>query len=208
MSYQITDFHTHFTLTLKWAGENYSCMFYQTCIGFGHTWIFPRCMIPPTVFLKIYSWLKKTRWHNEARVPVGLANIPQVWSRFDFIGRVKHLQTMEEHSEWNWCWDHLPTVLFIHQLALPWGLGLGETLAAGPLGWSCAQPGLLENIMTFFSGFSFILHLAHHLTSLSRSFCRYSAAESIFLLTAHWPASSANCNLSVWWWLGFSRSLT
>ena len=43
--------------------------------------------------------------------------------------------------------------------------------------------------MTFvFSGFSFILHLAHHLASLSRSRCRYSAAKSIFLLTAHWPA--------------------
>ena len=43
--------------------------------------------------------------------------------------------------------------------------------------------------MTFvFSGFSFILHLAHHLASLSRSRCRYSAAKSIFLLTAHWLA--------------------
>ena len=67
----------------------------------------------------------------------------------------------------------------------------------------------LENIMTFvFSGFSFILHLAHHLASLSRSLCRYSAAKSIFLLTAHWPASSANCDLLVWWWVGFSMSLT
>ena len=35
--------------------------------------------------------------------------------------------------------------------------------------------------MTFvFSGFSFILHLAHHLASLSRSLCKYSAAKSIF----------------------------
>ena len=51
-----------------------------------------------------------------------------------------------------------------------------------------------------FSGFSFILHLAHHLASLSRSLCKYSAAKSMFLLTAHWPASSANCDLSVWWW--------
>ena len=58
----------------------------------------------------------------------------------------------------------------------------------------------LENIMTFvFSGFSFILHLAQHLSSLSRSRCRYSAAKSIFLLTAHWPASSANCDLLVGW---------
>ena len=58
----------------------------------------------------------------------------------------------------------------------------------------------LENIMTFvFSGFSFILHLAHHLASLSRSLCKYSAAKLMFLLTAHWPASSANCDLSVWW---------
>ena len=53
--------------------------------------------------------------------------------------------------------------------------------------------------MTFvFSGFSFILHLAHHLASLSGSLCKYSAAKSMFLLTAHWPASSANCDLSVW----------
>ena len=58
----------------------------------------------------------------------------------------------------------------------------------------------LENIMTLvFSGYSFILHLAHHLASMSRSLCRYSAAKSIFLLTAHWPASTANCDLLVWW---------
>ena len=67
----------------------------------------------------------------------------------------------------------------------------------------------LENIMTFvFSGFRFILHLAHHFASLSRSLCRYSAVKSIFLLTAHWPASSANCDLLVWWWLGFGMPLT
>ena len=58
----------------------------------------------------------------------------------------------------------------------------------------------LENIITLvFSGFNFILDLAHHLASLSRSLCRYSAAKSIFLLTAHWPVSSANCDLLVWW---------
>ena len=63
--------------------------------------------------------------------------------------------------------------------------------------------------MTFvFSGFSFILHLAHHLASLPRSLCRYSAAKPIILLTAHWPASSANCDLLVWWWVGFGMSLT
>ena len=32
----------------------------------------------PLKFFKIYSWLKKTRWHNEARVPVGLANLFEV----------------------------------------------------------------------------------------------------------------------------------
>ena len=32
-----------------------------------------------------------------------------------------------------------------------------------------------------FSGFSFILHLAHHLASLSRSVWNYSAAKSMFL---------------------------
>ena len=57
-----------------------------------------------------------------------------------------------------------------------------------------------ENIMTLvFSGGSFILHLAHHLASLSRSLCKYSAAKSIFLITAHWLMSSANCDLLVWW---------
>ena len=55
------------------------------------------------------------------------------------------------------------------------------------------------------SGFNFILHLAHHLASLSRSLCRYSAGKSIFLLTAHWPTSSANCDLLVWWWVGSDR---
>ena len=56
----------------------------------------------------------------------------------------------------------------------------------------------LENIMTFvFSGFSFILHLAYHLANLSMPLCRYSAAKSIFLLTAYWLASSANCDLLV-----------
>ena len=39
----------------------------------------------------------------------------------------------------------------------------------------------LESIITFvFSGFSYILHLAHHLASLSKSLCRYSAAKLMF----------------------------
>ena len=60
--------------------------------------------------------------------------------------------------------------------------------------------GELENIMTsVFSGFNFIFDLAHHFVSLSRSLCRYSAVKLIFLLTAHWLASSANCDLLVWW---------
>ena len=63
--------------------------------------------------------------------------------------------------------------------------------------------------MTFvFFGFSFIRHLAHHLASLSSSFCRYSAAKSIFLLTSHWPAKSANFDLLVWWQLEFGKSMT
>ena len=42
--------------------------------------------------------------------------------------------------------------------------------------------------MTFiFSGFSFILHLAHHLASLSRSLCRYSAAKSTLDACFHSP---------------------
>ena len=58
----------------------------------------------------------------------------------------------------------------------------------------------LENIVTLvFSGFSFILHLAHHLARLSRSFYKYFAATSILLFTAHWPALSGNCDPLVWW---------
>ena len=54
--------------------------------------------------------------------------------------------------------------------------------------------------MTFvFSGFSFILYLVHHLASLSTSLRGYSAVKSIFLLTAHWPALSADRDLLVWW---------
>ena len=38
----------------------------------------------------------------------------------------------------------------------------------------------LNNILTFvFLGFSFIVHLAHHLLSLSRSHCKYSTAISL-----------------------------
>ena len=38
----------------------------------------------------------------------------------------------------------------------------------------------LNNILTFvFLGFSFIVHLAHHLPSLSRSHCKYSTAISL-----------------------------
>ena len=59
----------------------------------------------------------------------------------------------------------------------------------------------LENIMTFvFSGFSFILHLAHHLASLSRSRCRYSAAKLIFLLTAHWRKLRLVSLVVTWIW--------
>ena len=46
----------------------------------------------------------------------------------------------------------------------------------------------LENIVTsVFSGFSFILHLAHHLASLLRSLCRYSAAKSTLDACFHNP---------------------
>ena len=61
------------------------------------------------------------------------------------------------------------------------------------------QIGTWRILGLVFSGFSFILYLAHDLASLSRSRCRYSAADSIFLLTAYWLASSANCDLLVWW---------
>ena len=47
----------------------------------------------------------------------------------------------------------------------------------------------LENILTLLlSGCGFILHLAHHLASLSRSFSKYSADKSVLSLTVHWLA--------------------
>ena len=44
-----------------------------------------------------------------------------------------------------------------------------------------------------FSGFNFIFHLAHQLTSLSRSLCKYSAANSIFF--THGPLAGVICKL-------------
>ena len=46
-----------------------------------------------------------------------------------------------------------------------------------------------------FSGFSFILYLAHHFASFRRSLRKSFAANCIFLLAAHRAVSSANWDL-------------
>ena len=52
---------------------------------------------------------------------------------------------------------------------------------------------VLENMINLiFSGFSFILHLAHHSANVSRSLCNLFAARNTFSLPAHRPVSSAN----------------
>ena len=51
----------------------------------------------------------------------------------------------------------------------------------------------LENMITlFFSGFSLILHLAHHLAKFRRSCCKNFSAKRMFKLKAHCAVSSAN----------------
>ena len=53
--------------------------------------------------------------------------------------------------------------------------------------------------MTFvFSGFSFIIHLADHLASFSRSFCSYYTAKFLYFTHGPLPGISANCDLLVW----------
>ena len=50
----------------------------------------------------------------------------------------------------------------------------------------------LENIVTLvFSGFSLILHFAHHIAKFRRSCCKYFAAKRMFKLKPHCAVSSA-----------------
>ena len=51
----------------------------------------------------------------------------------------------------------------------------------------------LESMMTFvFSGFNFMLCLAHYFASFCRSLLKHFAANCIFLLAAHRAVSSPN----------------
>ena len=61
--------------------------------------------------------------------------------------------------------------------------------------------GDLENMMTLvFSGFSFILHLAHHFANFRKSLRKSFAANCTFLLAAHREVSSANWDFGFCLW--------
>ena len=60
----------------------------------------------------------------------------------------------------------------------------------------------------FFSGFSYILHLAHHFASFRRSLRKSFAANCTFLLAAHSAVSSANWDFEFCLCCGFGKSLT
>ena len=67
----------------------------------------------------------------------------------------------------------------------------------------------LENMMTLvLSGFSVILHLAHHFASFRRSLCKSFAANCTFYLAVHRAVSSANWDFEFCLWWGFGKSLT
>ena len=59
-----------------------------------------------------------------------------------------------------------------------------------------------------FSGFSFILHLAHHFVNFHRSLCKSFAANCTFLLAAHRAVSSANWDFQFCLWSGSGKLLT
>ena len=66
----------------------------------------------------------------------------------------------------------------------------------------------LENIITLvFSGFTLILHLAHHIAKFRRSCCKSFAAKHTFKLKAHCAVSSANWEREFCLWCGVGRSL-
>ena len=59
-----------------------------------------------------------------------------------------------------------------------------------------------------FSGFSLILHLAHHIAKFRRSCCKNFAAKRTFKLKAHCAVSSGNWDREFYLWCGVGRSLT
>ena len=61
----------------------------------------------------------------------------------------------------------------------------------------------MENIITLvFSGFSLILHLAHHTAKYRRSCCKNFAAKRTFKLKAHCAVPSANWDREFCLWCG------
>ena len=58
-----------------------------------------------------------------------------------------------------------------------------------------------------FSGFSFILHLAHHFANFRRSLCKSVPANCTFLLAAHRAVLSVNWDFEFCLWWGFGKSL-
>ena len=59
-----------------------------------------------------------------------------------------------------------------------------------------------------FSGFSFIIQLAHHFDNFRRYLRKSFAANCTFLLAAHRAVSSANWDFEFCLWWGFGKSLT
>ena len=62
-------------------------------------------------------------------------------------------------------------------------------------------------ITLVFSGFSLILHLAHHIVKFRRPCCKNFAAKRTFKLKAHCAVSSANWEREFCLWCGVGRSL-
>ena len=59
-----------------------------------------------------------------------------------------------------------------------------------------------------FSGFYFILYVAHHFANFRRSLCNSFAANCTFLLAAHRAVSSANWDFEFYlWWVLVSNGL-
>ena len=61
-------------------------------------------------------------------------------------------------------------------------------------------------ITLVFSGFSLILHLAHHIAKFRRSCCKSFAAKRTFKLKAHCVVSSVNWDSEFCLWCGVGRS--
>ena len=63
-------------------------------------------------------------------------------------------------------------------------------------------------ITLVFSGFSLVLHLAHHIAKFRRSCCKSFAAKCTFKVKVHCAVSSANWDSAFCLWCGVGRSLT